>query len=501
MYRGDKNQLQFTDFHLPFGGKLSSSNRWVQLAGLIPWDLVEEAYRRSLGTTSMGSPAKSARIAFGALVIKERLAITDEETVAQILENPYLQYFLGLESFQQKPLFHSSLMVHFRSRFSQQDLTGINQLIVLGEKDDDEDGPSPDESSAPTTPPDPSGDGNQASGGNHGKLLVDATCTPADITYPTDLKLLNEAREKTEHIIDVLHADLRNAMEKPRDYRRKARKDFLTITKTKRPGPRKIRAAIGKQLRYLKRNLGHIVRQLESGAGLGALTSYEHKCLMVIHTLHEQQSDMFQKRIHRVADRIVSISQPHVRPIVRGKASAPVEFGAKISISCVGGYVHLDHLSWDAYNECLDLPAQVEAFQQRHGHYPESLHADAIYRTRANRAYCKERGIRLSGPRPGGLPADPAKLAAFKQQLHDDEVARIPVEGKFGNLKRKGTLGRIMAKLAHTAECVIHIGLIVSNLDRKLAGLLLRLLAVVMDRRIFSTRVARPALCFSLAAA
>lgn len=478
MYRGDRNQLEFPQFHLPFGGKLSASNRWVRLAGLIPWDLVEEAYRRSLGTTSMGSPAKSARIAFGALVIKERLAITDEETVSQIRENPYLQYFLGLSHYQDKPLFHSSLMVHFRSRFSQQDLSEINARIISGRQDED---PPDDDAGPPSGSCDSSGEPAPGGGGapcqNKGKLLVDATCTPADITWPTDLKLLNEAREKTEHIIDKLHAGLRGAMEKPRDYRLKARKDFLSVAKVRRPGARKIRTAIGKQLRYLKRNLGHIARQLQAGADLGVLTAYEHRCLMVIHTLYEQQLRMYRERSHRVADRIVSISQPHVRPIVRGKASAPVEFGAKVSISCVEGYVHLDRQSWDAYNECLDLPAQVEAFRERYGHYPESVHADAIYRTRANRAYCKERAIRLSGTGPGGQPQDPQKLAALRRQIHEDEVSRIPVEGKFGNVKRKGTLARVMAKLAHTAECVIHVGFIVLNLDRKLMELLLALLS------------------------
>lgn len=486
MFRDPQDQLQFPDFLLPFGGKLLPTNRWVRLAGLIPWDLVEQAYRRCFGSDCLGSPAKSARIAFGALVIKERLGVTDRETVEQILENPYLQFFLGLTEFRDKPLFDSSMMVHFRSRFSGEDLATINQRIVLAEDDDGEqadeeevvdravgfpqDETSMEDSEAPSA--DGSADEMSLEPSNDGKLLVDATCTPADITYPTDLKLLNEAREKAEHVIDLLHADLGGSMAKPRDYRRKARKDFLAVAKSKRPGARKIRSAIGKQLRYLRRDLGHIDRQLAAGASLETLTAYEHKCLMVIHTLFDQQMHMYRNRTHRVDDRIVSISQPHIRPIVRGKASTPVEFGAKISISCVDGYVYLDRLSWDAYHEAGDLPGQIEAYHQRHGCYPKSVHADRLYRTRANRAYCKQRGIRLSGLRPGALPQDADKLAELKRQVHADELARIPVEGKFGNAKRKGTLARIMAKLSHTAETVIHVGMITMNLDKKLAELL-----------------------------
>lgn len=101
--------------------------------------------------------------------------------------------------------------------------------------------------------------------------------------------------------------------------------------------------------------------------------------------------------MRRIEGRIVSISQPHVRPIVRGKASAPVEFGAKISVSLVGGYAFVDRLSWENYNEEGDLIGQIETYRQRFGVYPESVLADQIYRNRENRGYCKSKGIRLSG--------------------------------------------------------------------------------------------------------
>ena len=146
----------------------------------------------------------------------------------------------------------------------------------------------------------------------------------------------------------------------------------------------------------------------------------------------------------------------------------------------------MDKLSWDAYNESADLPAQIETYKERFGYYPSSVHADTIYRTRENRKYCKDRGIRLSG-KPLGRPKKPTaeNVEALKEQKRlerQDELDRIPVEGKFGNNKRKGTLGRIMAKLAHTSEGVIHVGIIVLNLDKWLAELLLRLLQQLQRR-------------------
>ena len=476
MYRAN-SQPGFPDFYLPFGGKLDPENRWVKLARFVPWQIVEEEYRKNFAASGMGAPAKESRIALGALIIKERLGITDEETVAQIRENPYLQYFLGLHEYLREDLFDASMMVHFRKRISPEALEKVNQAMV-------------NEARRPTEPPEPPKGGGAPAGDeaqvaaecghlpdaapNNGKLLIDATCTPADITWPTDLKLLNEAREKTERIIDDLHASMPGNPKKPRTYRQKARRDYLSVALCKKPKAAKIRTAIGKQLRYVKRNLGHIDRQVENGASLLALTDYWHKCLMVIHTLYEQQLGMYRDRTHRCADRIVSISQPHVRPIVRGKASQRVEFGAKISASHVDGFILLDRFSWDAYNETGDLTGQTEAFRQRFGHYPESIHADKIYQTRANRAWCKDKGIRLTG-KPLGRPRELSREE--KRRQRQDEKDRIPIEGKFGNAKRKGTLQRVMAKLAVTSRTVVGIGLIVLNLDT-----LLRILRAVMAK-------------------
>ena len=94
---------------------------------------------------------------------------------------------------------------------------------------------------------------------------MDATCTPADIAYPTDLTLLNEAREKSEEIIDAMHVAFVGVRKKPRRYRQKARKAYLAVAKQKKPGYKKIRKATGQQLRYLRRNLQSIDRPSEDG--------------------------------------------------------------------------------------------------------------------------------------------------------------------------------------------------------------------------------------------
>ena len=97
MYRrNDQEQVEFESFHLCFGGRLRSENRWVKLSKIVPWEEIEQRYAGQLNERR-GAPALSARIALGSLIIKEKLGLSDEETAEQIRENPYLQYFLGYE--------------------------------------------------------------------------------------------------------------------------------------------------------------------------------------------------------------------------------------------------------------------------------------------------------------------------------------------------------------------------------------------------------------------
>ena len=130
MYRHNQKQLEFENFVLPFGGKLRSDNRWVKLAKCICWDEFEFAYSKCFSRDGLGRSAKSVRVALGALIIKARLGTSDEETVAQIRENPYLQYFLGFNTFIDEKPFDPSLFVCFRKRFGKEILSQINETIA-----------------------------------------------------------------------------------------------------------------------------------------------------------------------------------------------------------------------------------------------------------------------------------------------------------------------------------------------------------------------------------
>lgn len=282
---------------------------------------------------------------------------------------------------------------------------------------------------------------------------------------------MNHAREITEQVIDVLYEPLRGQMPKPRTYRRKARRRFLAAAKSRRLSAAACRTAIGKQLRFIRRNTRSIERLLmNSGVSLGLLNRSLYRKLLIAAEIYRQQELMYRQHIHRIDDRIVNLAQPHVRPIVRGKAGAPVEFGAKISASCAHGFASLDRLSWSSYNEGGDLCIQAENYRTRNGCYPATIRADGIYRTRTNRTWCAERGIRLAGPPLGRPPTDPQQAAERARAARADECERVPIEGVFGVLKRRYSLNRIMAKLAKTSESVITLVFLVMNLTKILCA-------------------------------
>jgi len=521
------------DFFLPFGGKLDEDNRWVQLARLVPWAEAEKKYGQCFKDTFRGQQTISLRMGLGALIIQERMQLTDRETLESISENPYMQYFIGLPGFVMKPPFHHSMMTHFRKRLTDV-LSELNEIVATeGAKETNEDDDSNDatgggkgkgkrskkraseeveqqtmfaESQAASSEaespvesiaaepevsetndlvcqahPESAAESEAPEQPNRGTVLVDATCAPADVAYPTDLNLLNEAREKLEAIIDTLHEPVIGQTTKPRTYREKARKQFLAVSKQRRPGPKVIRKAIRRQLGYVGRNLSIIAEQAKSQP-LTLLSRKAYRDLLVIHELYRQQLHMYNERSHQMEDRIVSIHQPHVRPIVRGKAKARVEFGAKIAVSMTKGYAFLDRLSWDNFNESTTLKDVIEKYRSRVGFYPAVVQADQIYRTRENRSFCKQHGIRLSGPALGRKPKN-GPTSEERQVAKRDTGERNAIEGKFGEGKRKYGLGCIRARLAKTSESVITLQLLVMNLERRLRVLFCLIFAFLFRRR------------------
>ena len=211
------------------------------------------------------------------------------------------------------------------------------------------------------------------------------------------------------------------------------------------------------------------------------MTKKQSELLNTITTLYEQQLYMYENRTHNIEGRIVSLSQPWIRPIVRGKAHANTEFGAKLHISMVDGYAKIERLSFDAFNEATDFFSAVEGYRKDHGFYPARVLADKIYRNRQILSWCKKRNIQMTGPALGRPPKNQDQRRETQRQEYQDICDRNIVEGEFGVGKRSYGLNRIMAHLPETSFCVIGIALLCMNLAKSLRGLLLALAEIWMD--------------------
>lgn len=441
-------QTKITEFSSINNINLNSANRWIVLAGFLPWDELVKIYKKRF-STSLGAKGIDPRQVIGAFIVKHKLGLTDEETLLTISENPYMQFFLGLDHYQPALLFSPSLFVEMRKKLGDQTFDQFSTTIMGIAHPDI--GQEKKKTGSKESKP-------------KGKLKIDATVADQYITYPNDLGLVDRARLKTEKMIDELFELTRDKMAvKPRTYRKVAHKRYLQEAKKKKKSAVSIRKAIRVLLNCVKRNLNHIHQMLDQIEGNFPLSYRKQQELMVVHTLYQQQQAMYEQRVHQCNDRIVSISQPHVRPIVRGKQGKSVEFGAKLGLSVMDGFMTKDTLSWDAYNESGDLVKQAEAYKVLFGHYPELIQADKIYATNYNRNWCKENGIRLTAS-PKGKPVP--KSAYQKAKSKKEYAERNAIEGRIGNAKQAYSLNQIKAKLKITSQTWVAATLFVLNLSR-----------------------------------
>ena len=432
---------------------LSKSNRWVKLADNLPWDKIEKEYNKRLRNRHNGAGNKPARMVVGALIVKHVENLSDEKTIQAIQENPYMQYLLGLPKFTEKPVFVPELFVSVRKRLDHEFFNLLT--LMLAEADGSK----------------PKKDHTDEEGNDHGGTIkIDATCCDAEVRYPTDCNLLEDGSNLIDRLLDKFCT--RHKIIKPRTRRVESRQAFIQLTRKKRKGKKLIDKTKLVQIRCLQADFQTFFDFLGKYSSnlLACFSRRDCKWLMTAIKMYEQQKMMFEQNVRSCADRIISIYQPHLRPIVRGKAKAKVEFGAKIGACIVNGYTYVDHLSWDAYNESSDLVAQMELYKLRFGMFPKEVQADKLYLGKENRKYIKACHVNCYN-RPLGRPPKE------ENDSHADDKKRAigernEIEGTFGTSKRVYRANNIRAKLDDTADTWIGACFFAKNVMKFLRGLL-----------------------------
>lgn len=446
-YHSQGKQLTLDAFRSSLSS-LSKNNRWVLMGDTLPWGEIEKRYNAKLNNGLTGAGNKPARLVVGALIIKHKMNLSDEETILAIQENPYMQYMLGLSEFTDKPVFHPSLFVTIRMRLQIEDLNDFTSSLLSSSSNSKETGHSSDDYNE--------GSGNDCYTDSQGRLhkgsmKVDATCSDSEVRFPTDVDLLEDGSRVINRYIDKLCNSF--SLVHPVTFRKKSRMVYLEFTKIKKKSRRRIKSCKSLLLTYLTRDIRTFVNLIAFNGThlLDSLKCHEKKIMRSIITMFHQQETMFKEGTHSIADRIISIFQPHIRPIVRGKSKAPTEFGAKIGASLVQGYTFIDNHSWDAYNEEADLEQQIELYRKRFGYLPCRIYADKIYMNRENRKLMKELEIEAMGKPLGRPPKNPN--LEYEKRMAKAVGERNEVEATFGTGKRIYRANNIRAKLPQTANC------------------------------------------------
>lgn len=483
----NKNKQLSLDLFKSSFDDLDRHNRWVMLGDILPWAELEKVYNSRLHNKTRGAGNKPARMVIGAMIIKHKLNLSDEETIQIIRENPYMQYLCGLTELTDKPIFDPSLFVTVRKRISEEEINDMTVQLLKEEqrrraearKSDNDQSTTGASGTNKEEPEDKfAKEFTDDNGEKHkGVLKMDATCANAEVRYPVDVDIIHDGCKVIDRYIKKLGELL--GIKAPATSYKDARRVYLYLVKMKKKGGRLAKNTISFMLNCLNKDLKRIVGIFVDYAGSkGLLAKHEQRILNAVFDMYHQQCEMLENNIHTCAHRIVSIFQPHIRPIVRGKAKAKVEFGAKIGASICEGYTFIDHHSWEAYNESADMILQIEQYKKRFGYLPATILADKIYMSRANRELLKEKGIKTYS-KPLGRPPKQERPPEYYSDMVKAIGDRNEVECSFGTGKRIYRADNIRAKLPDTARCWTGMCYFVKNVMK-----FLRELCLVLFRNI-----------------
>jgi len=440
MYKSqDRQTMHLFEELFPFGGKLDAENRWLKIAGLIPWESLEKKY--AVYFSDRGRPGTDGRLAAGLFLLKHMSGKSDEEVVMELLENPYWQSFCGLETFATGSMIEASTLSRLRKRLGPKYVREMEEATyqVLIEKKI-----------------------LRAKG-----MLADGTVIPENIKYPNDVGLLNDVRQWVVGHIKGIGEDIGR---KYRTYCRKARQVYLNFAKNKRKTKRQIKRAKRQMLQFVRRNLRQLEEALREAYRKGSRrTLLIGAKLVTAKKIFEQQWEMYKKGIHRVEDRIVSFHRPWVRPIKRGKSGKDVEFGAKAAMSHVDGFLFLDKIHHDNFSESQTtvVGEQIESYEKRFGKAPASFTGDKAYGSRENRELIEEeKKIRSSFVRLGKKQPSRDKMTRWFKRKQKE---RNRIEGHFGHGKEHYRLDRMWYHGEEGSEIWTRGGIMAMNLMTALA--------------------------------
>ena len=415
-----------------FSDQMGRDLRWTQflntslgrLHQAIPFD---ELARLFPPPSHTGRPAwMDVRGGIGLQVLKSYLGLSDEKLLDRLNTDWVLQYFCGIRLSPGQWIRDKDLVGRWRRYLSEHiDYAPFQLELAKHWK--------------------PLMKDTQA-------ILMDATCYESHLRYPTDVKLLWECCEWLWELIDQCCKELKLA--KPRRKQKKQFQRYLHYQKRRRKTHKKEK----RQRRYLLRFLAKGLDEWAKLAGRTqiVLAQKTYDRLQTIRLVYEQQQLHYDDPQAQIKDRIVSLAKTYIRPIVRGKETKRVEFGAKVHSVQIDGITFVEHLSYDAFNEGTRLESSV-TLSQTYFERCRQLGADRIYQTNANRRFCAIKGITTNFKPKGPKPKHKRPRDQMREALNKARASAM--EGSFGNEKLHYNAHRIKAKTQATETLWIYMAI------------------------------------------
>lgn len=363
--------------------------------------------------------------------LKHYLCLSDELLIQRLNTDWSMQYFCGIQLKPGEVIKDTDLPSTWRSYIGRHlDIVGMQKIFVQHWK------PNMEHTAISSE---------------------DATCYESRISHPTAVKLVWDCCNKTYLIYKEIRKKLKLRMSRCNYEERK--KDFLSYQKTKKKSKRAGKKLLKRLLRFLLRLL-NLQNELAEQKPI-ILSLKQTAQLRTIARVYEQQHDKVYGKVEQIKDRIVSLSKPYIRPIVRGKETKTVEFGAKVNKLQVDGISFIEYFSYDAFNEGTRLQKCIALHQELFGKCTHHS-ADKIYATNANRKYSTRKKIVTNFEPKGKQKAQHIEQHKTMRAVLNKERG-VRLEGSFGNDKNHYLLQKVNARNASTEKCWIFFGMMTAN--------------------------------------
>ncbi len=296
---------------------------------------------------------------------------------------------------------------------------------------------------------------------NFDTLYTDATCYESAMRYPTDAKLLWECIEKVYPMMCGASREL--GIHRMRTKYLDVSRGNMAYVKQRRHTQKQTRKIIRRLLDLLGKILAELRRLDRENPCIGLfserqLTEIETVTKIYRQQLNHQESGNAKESI---PNRIVSVNKPYVRPIVRGKETRKVEFGAKCNNIQIDGISFIEKLSFNAFNEGTRLVHCVNLAEKLFGEKITKLGGDRSYSGNANRTFCNGRDIETSFSQKGRKREATAPVSMIRKELA--RVRATAMEGSFGTQKEHYGLKRINGRIKKTEILIIFFGIHTAN--------------------------------------